>query len=221
MIRAVSSSAPRAAHQAAAQLATSSTDEPSWADPVLERARQGDPQAFGELYERHAAHILGFFCRRLNDPDIAADLTADVFMRVHQAIQNGHPWQESFVSWLFQIARYRLIDHVRFVARRPQCELMDSLPGANREQLDDWIDQRLVIHEVDTAIGRLRPDYAQILRLRFHSDLTHAESGALLNKRESAVKVTHHRAVKALRKQLVGNPVAESWSRMAGQPALA
>jgi RNA polymerase sigma-70 factor (ECF subfamily) len=187
-------------------------------DPLLQRARLGDAQAFGKVYERYALPIHRFFCRRLHDPEVAADLTADVFVRVHQAIQNGRPWHESFVSWLYQIARHRLIDHIRMVARRPQCELTDALLGTDSEQLDETIDRQLMFREVDAALQCIRPEYARILRLRYQADLSHAESGALLQRNGSAVKVTHHRAIKALRQQLVGNPVVESWCRMTGRP---
>lgn len=187
-------------------------------DLVMERARLGDARAFGELYERSGGAIYRFFCWRLDDPEVAADLTADVFMRAHQAIQNGRPWRESFVSWLYQIARHRLIDHIRVVARRPQCELTDDFPGADGLHLDETIDQQLVAQEIAAAMCRIRPGYAQILQLRYRNGLSHAESGALLHRNASAVKVTHHRAVKALRKQLLGNPVVESWVRD-GSPA--
>ena len=47
-------------------------------DQLLARSAR-DPEAFGVFYERHERLILGYFVRRLRDPELAADLAAETF----------------------------------------------------------------------------------------------------------------------------------------------
>ena len=54
---------------------------------LLERAKQCDEAALGELYDRYAPRIYAYVYRRVSAAFLAEDLTGDVFVRVIQAIQ--------------------------------------------------------------------------------------------------------------------------------------
>jgi RNA polymerase sigma-70 factor (ECF subfamily) len=176
-------------------------------EPVLAQARNGDPAAFRTVYDQFGPAIFRFFCRRTGDAEVAADLTSEVFLRVHRAIDADQTWRVSFTSWLYRIARNQLIDHLRSVRRRPQTELTDALPYAGGDGMDEHVDRRLVAREVRRVLHELRPEYAQVLRLRFFKEMSHAEIGRALGKSEAAIKVTHHRALRAFQRECQRHPL--------------
>src|SRR4051812_5622876 len=72
--------------------------------------------SFDELYTRYREPVLGYFARRVGDPEVAADLMAETFARAlvhHRTNPPGEP-----VAWLLVIARNLLVDS----ARRGQVE---------------------------------------------------------------------------------------------------
>jgi RNA polymerase sigma-70 factor (ECF subfamily) len=81
-------------------------------DQLLARSAR-DPEAFGVFYERHERLVLGFFVRRLGDPELAADLAAETFaaalLRSRRFRGAGAPAS----AWLIGIARNVLSQSVR------------------------------------------------------------------------------------------------------------
>ena len=55
-------------------------------DELVDRARQGDADAFGQLYDRFLPEIVRYLARRVGDPDAAEDLAQQVFLKAWQAI---------------------------------------------------------------------------------------------------------------------------------------
>lgn len=172
-------------------------------DALLERTRRGDREALGVLYSRFSGDIYRYLCRRAGDAELAADLTAEVFARVIQAIDDNRAWRQSFTGWLYRIARNLLIDHMRAVRRRPQCRLPANLACWRDTAIDEQGDRQLMAREVRAAVDTLKPEYAAVLHLRFAEDLSQMEIGRRLGKTEVTVKVTQHRALKALRARLL------------------
>jgi len=76
------------------------------------RASQGDPTAFGTLYDRHVSAVYRYVYYRVRDDSEAEDLTSDVFMKALRAIPRYEP-RQAFLAWLYRIARNAVIDHVR------------------------------------------------------------------------------------------------------------
>lgn len=73
----------------------------------------GNPAAFGAFYERYEAAVLVYMLRRTASPELAADLTAEVFASALEGAArfrfNGAPP----TAWLFRIARNVLVDSYR------------------------------------------------------------------------------------------------------------
>ena len=178
--------------------------------PLLEAARLGDPAALGQLYDLYSAPIYRFLARRTRDPMLAEDLTSVVFVRMLEAVRSGAVWRESFKSWLYRIAQNVLIDQYRSEMRRPQSELTEEMPCPETSTLEDGADRALRAQEVHSALAEIRPMYADVLRLRFADELSHAEAGALLDRNEDIVKVTQFRALKSLRKHLDERRIGEA-----------
>lgn len=81
---------------------------------LLERARSGDAQSFGDFYKRRRGLVLAFLRPRVGSADLAADLMCETFssalIAVHDRERQLPP---APVAWLITIARHQLLDSYR------------------------------------------------------------------------------------------------------------
>ena len=82
-------------------------------DAALLAAARTDPEAFGRFYDRYEAAVVGYFMRRTAAPEIAADLTAEVFAHALAASGRYRPRAPTAAVWLFAIARNTLASSAR------------------------------------------------------------------------------------------------------------
>src|SRR5438309_1042267 len=71
-----------------------------------------DPDAFLDFYRRHVRSIFAFFLIRLQRPDLAADLTGEVFARALEAARSEREVQTP-KAWLYGIAHNTLAESFR------------------------------------------------------------------------------------------------------------
>ena len=95
-------------------------------DAAILAASVGDPHRFSALYERHLSAIAGYLVRRVG-PELAEDLTAEVFMRAFRARDRYRPDHDSALPWLFGIAGNLIADNRR--AERRRLRLIERLAG--------------------------------------------------------------------------------------------
>lgn len=82
-------------------------------DEELLASTTADPEAFGWFYRRYRRPVLQFFLARLREPELAADLTAEVFAAALVASRRYEPGRVSARSWLYAIAQHKLVDSLR------------------------------------------------------------------------------------------------------------
>ena len=84
-------------------------DRVRWSDAQLLAAVAAcDERAFSVFYRRHLGLVVGWCVRRTGDPELAADLTAEVFAAVLVSAARYQPTHESAAAWLLGIARNAL-----------------------------------------------------------------------------------------------------------------
>ncbi|MHB1571591.1 MAG: RNA polymerase sigma factor [Solirubrobacteraceae bacterium] len=89
-------------------------DRGRWSDAqLLAGVAACDERAFSAFYRRYLATVVGWCLRRTGDPELAADLTAEVFAAVLVAAARYEPTHESATGWLLGIARNVLGHSVR------------------------------------------------------------------------------------------------------------
>lgn len=168
---------------------------------LLERAKQYDEAALGELYDRYAPRIYTYIYQRMGDTHLAEDLTGDVFVRVIRAIQAEHFWHTSFQAWLFRIAHNLVVDHYR--RQPPTIELeLDENMVASEDNLVTAVVKRLSSQHLRAAINNLTSDQQQVLALRFGSGMTAREVAEIMQKSVGAIEALQHRALATLRRML-------------------
>ena len=168
---------------------------------LLERARTYDADALGELYDEYAPRIYAYLYRRVQDAQLAEDLTGEVFVRVLQAIQARRFWRTSFQGWLYRIAHNLVVDHFRKQPPTPAIELDEELV-ADQANPESAVSERLSHRRLRSAIRQLTPEQQQVLALRFGEQLTARKVGEVMGKSVSAIEALQHRGLAALRRIL-------------------
>ncbi len=172
---------------------------------ALARARAGDKDAFGILYERYVQRIYSYIYYRVGHPQEAEDLTARVFFR---AMQHIHRYEERglpFSAYLYRIAHNLVANWHRDQSRRKEIALEDTTwnpPTASDPQPEHHLIQSEEQAQLLAAIRRLPPDRQELLILKFVDRLSNAEIGQILGRSEGAIKSLYHRTLIALRAQL-------------------
>lgn len=82
-------------------------------DELLTRFASGDPEAFVAFYRRHLGAVLAFFLRRTGDPELTADLTAEVFAAALLGAKRYRTGERPALAWLYGIAAHKLADSRR------------------------------------------------------------------------------------------------------------
>lgn len=171
---------------------------------LLERAARLDETALSQLYDRYELKIYNYIYRRTSNQTLAEDLTAQVFLRMLEAIHNDKTWHSSFSGWLYRIAHNLVIDHYRMRDRQKQVSIDDAPvmpdPGNNPVKAAEIA---LDAEYLRSAIRRLTDDQAQVITLRFLEGYSFNEIAGMMDKTEGAVKALQHRAVSTLRQLMV------------------
>lgn len=176
-------------------------EEPDEEDRWVERACQGDGVAIGVLYRRYAPAVFRYLFYRLGDPQMAEDLTSEVFVRALEALPRYRRRGLPFSAWLYRIAGARVADYFRQRRRRPTVAL-HSERGARSEPPEEEVLARMTAEELQRALVRLTDLQQQVIVLRFVEGLSHSEVAAIVGKSEEAVRVLQFRALRALRRLL-------------------
>lgn len=158
-------------------------------------------EAIAELYNRYHENIFRYIWSRVSDPQLAEDLTGDVFVRMVTNLPKYRSTAAPFLSWLFRIARNLIIDHTRKAGTQREIPLDDRAEDLKEQENNPpkVVDQLLTIEQVRDALQELNPTKQDVLVLRFMVGLSLQEVASLLGKSVGSVKVTQHRAIKELR----------------------
>lgn len=167
---------------------------------LIERARNGDRDAFAQLYELHIDAVYRYCVYRTRTVSDAEDLTSEVFRRSLASISRYEP-NRPFLAFLYTIARNLLTDAARSASNREvRDELaIDAAPGsiaipeAHAQSKDS---ARLL----QAAIRQLPPAQQEVIVLRFIEEKSYEEVAKLLNRPESTIRGTQMRALVSLRK---------------------
>lgn len=176
---------------------------------LIQRAEE-EPEAFGELYERHVRRIYNYIYYRTGNHHDAEDLTARVFKRALRYAGGFTDQGVPVTAWLYRIAHNLVANFHRDRSRKPVVPLDDrvltSHLGAHpeAEAIEGEEIDRLMEH-----VRRLPADRQQLLILKFVERLPNAEIGEIMGRTEGAIKSLYHRTLNGLRDNMIASLAAD------------
>jgi RNA polymerase sigma-70 factor, ECF subfamily len=166
---------------------------------LVDLARGGDTEAFGQLFDHYNGAVYRFIYYRLSTRALAEDLTSETFFRALRSI-NTFQWQgKDFAAWLMTIARNLIIDHHKSARSRletPTSEVGDrEEPSATPEE---HVVQSLTHELLREKLAQLPADQQECVVLRFLNSYSIAETAKVMKKSDGAVKQLQLRAIRNL-----------------------
>jgi RNA polymerase sigma-70 factor (ECF subfamily) len=169
---------------------------------LISRAQRGEVNAIGWLYDRHRESIFRYLWIRLDDRQLAEDLTGDVFMRMLDALPRYRQKGLPFRAWLYRIAHNLLIDHFRKMNHQTTVSLEVAEELGTDVEPGRTIEQRQLTEQLQAALMRLEPTQSEVITMRFLAGLSLQETALALGKTEAAVKALQYRGLNGLRRAL-------------------
>jgi RNA polymerase sigma-70 factor, ECF subfamily len=140
---------------------------------VLRKAQRGDERAFSLIVRTYETPVFNYVLRLVGDRSLAEDLTQEVFLRVFQGLPR-FSLRCKFTTWLFQVAKNRVLDELRASERRPRhLVALDDI--APLEVLDAPIERGETVNALWRAIDGLSVDLKMALLLRDVTGLSYTE----------------------------------------------
>ena len=140
---------------------------------LLRNAQRGDERAFNVIVRTYELPVFNYVLRTVADRSLAEDLTQDIFLRVYQGLP-GFSLRCRFTTWLFQIAKNRMLDELRARERRPYAAVsIDDAPPI--DVVDAPLERVETIDAVWRAVAGLNPDLKMALLLRDVVGLSYTE----------------------------------------------
>ncbi len=184
---------------------------------LVAAAQDGDPEAFGSLFDHYHGPVYRYVAARVRRPSDAEDLTQLVFVKALEALPRYQARGVPFGGWLFRLARNVVIDHIRTRREHATLDL-----AAERPALDGGPDElaalRQELDSVATALRRLTPEQREAIELRFFAGLSAREAAMAMDRQEGTVRGLQFRGIAALRRELGIEPGAdEQQARVSGE----
>jgi RNA polymerase sigma-70 factor (ECF subfamily) len=170
------------------------------------RALAGSEAAYSELLHAYQRPVYTLILRMVRDPGLAEDLAQDSFVKAFRNLAS-YDRSRKFSSWLFKIAHNTAIDHLRrrSVATVPlegsgdgDFGPLDSVLDESAENPEAAVRRLDLARALEEAVAQLRPDYRQVVLLRFQAGMAYDEIAEATGLPMGTVKTHIHRARKKL-----------------------
>lgn len=164
---------------------------------LMRRVQEGDAQALGELYDRHAHAMTALAYQILANLAQAEDLVQDVFMESWHHAADYDPARSSVKTWLYLRLRSRAMDKLRSQARYKKLEeaIGRFLPWVTQEEEITAFDAQWLRSKMQL----LRQEQIDVVRAVYFDGLSSSEASAHLSIPIGTVKSRLASALKQLR----------------------
>lgn len=191
-----------------------SADDDDGDESLMLRYRDGDPGAFEALYRRHRGGLYRFCLRMCGSPARAEEVFQDAWVNLIQA-RDRYRVEARFRTFLYQIARNRMLDLLRQDARAPLpldegagLAVADTLESSPAERPDAWLERRQAVEGVAAVLDTLPPAQREAFLLHEEGELTLDEIAALTGVGRETVKSRVRYALARLRAALLPGALA-------------
>ena len=163
---------------------------------IIKNLNQNQSIAFAQVYDLYIGQIYGYLFNRVQNRQIAEDLTSEVFLKALKAFDRFDPNRASVKTWLYQIARNHLIDYYR---TRKVTEDIEQVELASENlQMDSELENTLNLEKLRKLLSELPEESRELITLRIWDELSYKEIAEVTGKNEGALKVAFSRVLKQL-----------------------
>jgi RNA polymerase sigma-70 factor (ECF subfamily) len=165
---------------------------------LMVAALAGDAAAYRGLLDALGELLRRYFTRRLGRSDVSAeDLVQETLIAIHTK-RATYDANLPFTPWLYAVARYKLMDHLR----RQRVRTAVPLEDAGEMFAQDETEPAMARRDLNRLLESLPESSQDIIRKVKLEGLTTAEAAERTGRSEIAVRVGIHRGLKALSDRL-------------------
>ena len=170
--------------------------EPAPYAPLDRIARE--PDALESFYRDHVEAVQRFVARRVSDPHLAADLTADVFLAAVDSAASYDSSRGPVVAWLYGVGRNAIAAEARRRSRElhavRRIEGRRLVDGSALARIEERLDAERESRRLYRAIEELSPDERALLELVSLDGLSIADAARVLGVKPATARVRLHRS---------------------------
>lgn len=168
---------------------------------LIEKARYGDKEAFGKLYELYYLPVFRYVHFRIRKKEDAQDLVQIIFIKVYESIGKYKDRGKDPLSYFFTIARNTVIDYLR---KRQDLKLFENaqIEAGDKSNPEFFAAGKELKEMINKAIQTLNNDQKEVVILKFIIGLPNSEISKQMRKTEDAIRQIQHRALKLLKEKL-------------------
>ena len=161
-----------------------------------------DARYFEPVYKKYHSQILRFAYQRLDDYDLACDMTQQIFLKALQNLSKYESRGLPFSSWLYRIASNELNQLFRDNQKLRTIALNENISkGLIEEMEDENLQQKL--SQLGTCLKQLSKDDFQYIEMRFFEKRPFKEIAEIMNITENNCKVKTYRILNKLKEILL------------------
>lgn len=172
---------------------------------LMRRVQNDDPDAFGQLYDRHSARGFSVALSVCRNTHLAEEALQEGFLSIWRGRSTFGPQNgSSFRGWAMTTIRNRAIDQHRRRSTRPQASsvAVEDLPAASSRSALDEAMERSGHKALDDHLGRLPEAQAEVITLAYFGGMTHTEIAEELDLPAGTVKGRIRLGMEKLRRDL-------------------
>jgi len=165
------------------------------------KAAIANPQAFGVLYDKYYLRIFRYVFQRVEDEDVAADVTSVVFSKALFSLSKYQFRGVPFSAWLFRVAQNELNqlfrkNKVQQVVNIPLETLAQIAEDATEEGLEERVE------DLKKAMKCLSEDELKLVEQRYFENRSYKEIAEVLDMEENNARVKTFRVIQKLKNLL-------------------
>ena len=158
-----------------------------------------NPERFDPLYKKYHEQIFRYVYQRMDDEDLAFDVTSQVFMKALSNIQKYEYRGVPFSSWLYRIAKSELYQAFRDRKARRTVNVESMHLFGIIEDFEEE-DSTFNKDKLFNCLSLLREKDLQLIEMRYFEKRSYREIGEIIEITENTAKVRTFRALERLRK---------------------
>ena len=179
---------------------------------LMKRYGEGNTAAFDLLYQRHKGPLFRFTLRQVPNRSIAEELYQDVWSKVIANRQDYHV-SAKFTTWLYTIARNRVIDYFRVIGKVPDATIIEDDVAVSDGEVQHLVCEHRpeLIVESEQAAAQLKslvkdlpPQQREAFLLKYESGFNHRDIAEITGQKEETIKSQVRYALNKLKLGLFG-----------------